>query len=706
MSDAIVRRADHGRVAVLEMDYPGRSVNVVDERLLRDLAARVAEVNAEPEIDAIVLASAKRSFGAGADIEWLPELAQRPDAEAFLAWVHDFMVSLVEGPKPVVAAVNGYAFGGALELVLGAQSIIAAEGTRIGLPEVTLGLLPGGGGTQLLPRFASWEDSAELLTSGRTVSADDAERLGLVQEITAPGDLRNRAVAAAELLVASTDRRGWPLHPHGDELSRRRKELQGSRGGISLAADTVLSVLEAGATLGAGPGLRAERRDFLDLLASAQARAAIHLFTTERRARAGGDEGWDLGSLAVVGGGQMGAGIAATAVTSGIDAVVRDVGEDSLDRARGYLDKVVARRAARGAKPVDAQWRGTTEWEGFDTADLIVEAVFEKPELKEGVLAETSRLVGADAVLATNTSAISIERLAGSVKGPEHFLGMHFFSPVERMPLVEMVPHSRTDTTTVARASAAVRSLGKIGVTVGDAPGFFTSRVYARWLIEGVRLLLDGVPAEQIDAAAKSVGFPVGPLQAHDEATLQLVIDASIGQVAEQVMGDRLDVGAARTALETLVGSGIRGRRHGFGFYEYDAETGKRVGVNPRVGSVLGVLNADPKVVEDASSRLLLAFVTECLLCWDDGTLCHPDDGDLASVLGIGFPRNLGGPFHWADEQGAAEVVEMCRELDAEAFPAGSRLSSFAASGGRFGDEARRTRPFESSFTSGTSRAS
>lgn len=688
-----VRRTDHGRVAVLELDYPGRSMNMVDERLLRDFSGHVSDVLADERIDAFVLASAKpTSFGAGADVSWLPELAARADAESFLAGVHRLMVRLVRSPKPMVAAINGVALGGALELALGARAIVAASGSTLGLPEVTLGLLPGGGGTQLITRFVTVGTAAELLTSGRRIGAEEALRLGLVDSVVEPENLLDKAVERARELVTSARRARRPMPPEAlREVEERRRSLAAGRSGLSPAMDQILTVLEAGVKEGLEGGLAAERRAFLTLLRTPQARAAIHLFQIEsdvkRRSRGSGEP---VARLGVVGAGQMGSGIAATAVTRGVAAVVRDVGEEQLRRARSYLDRVLARGGRDGNDR--RLWSGTTGWDGFAEADAVVEAVFELPDLKKDVLRQLSGVVSGSALLATNTSAISIAELATAVDHPERFIGMHFFSPVERMPLVELIPHPTTSRETAERAAALGRQLGKVPITVGDAPGFFTSRVYARWLMEGIRLLLDGIAPGTIDAAAKAAGFPVGPLQAHDEATLELVLQASIGQVADKVMTDRLDVAAVRAALETLVAAEVRGRRHGLGFYRYD-EDGKRVGPNDAVLSLLGVTPAalPPATIGE---RLLLAFATECFLCWDDGTLCHPHDGDIGSVLGIGFPRVLGGPFQWADEVGAAEVIARCRKLGTKEFPVGPAVERMAADGGRFGDQPRRPAPF------------
>ncbi|GAA3971292.1 hypothetical protein FOF52_14890 [Thermobifida alba] len=692
-----IRSRDHDRVAVLELDHPDRSMNVVDERVLSDLGRHFTAVLDDDSIDALVLTSAKKgSFGAGADVSWLPELAARPDAAEFLAGVHDLMLRVVRSPKPVVAALNGAAFGGALELVLAAHAIVAVPEAVVGLPEVTLELLPGGGGTQLLGRWVATEDWVELLVSGGRLNADQARDRGLVTEVVAADGLLEAALRHAARLVA--DPRSRTGRSHDAEagaalVARVREERANSRAGLTPAVERILDCLAVGITEGIEAGLAAERDSFLALLRSPRARAAIHLFQAEadikRRSRGADGRAERLG---VVGGGQMGSGIAATAVSRGLSALVRDVSAESLDRSRAYLDRVLARSAPEdGADPRAERWRGTTGWDGFAETDAVVEAVFELPELKNEILTTVSGLVGEQTLLATNTSAISIRSLAASVRAPERFLGMHFFSPVERMPLVELIPHEGTSAETLARAAALGRRLGKVPVVVGDAPGFFTSRVYARWLIEGVRLLLEGVRPGVVDSAAKAVGFPVGPLQAHDEAGVELVVQASITQVAENVMTDRIDVAAVRKALETLLEAGVRGRRQGLGFYRY--ADGRRVGPNDEVLDVLGVAPVDADAAA-AGERLLLAFASECFLCWDDGTLCHPDDGDVASVLGIGFPRALGGPFHWADEVGAARVVERLAAAGGAEFPAGAALEALAAEGGRFADAARRPAPF------------
>ena len=401
-----------------------------------------------------------------------------------------------------------------------------------------------------------------------------------------------------------------------------------------------------------------------------------------------GDPPPGIGMLGLVGAGQMGAGIASTAITHGVDVVVRETDDGARARARRYRDAVLERvgdeDATRGG------WEDTAEWESLAPVDAAVEAVFELPEVKDEVLQALSTTVSREALLASNTSAIPIHRLARSVHNPSRFLGMHFFSPVERMPLVEVIPHAQTDASTTDRARTIGRQLGKVPVVVGDAPGFFTSRVYARWLIEAIRLLEDGVSVRAVDEAALEVGFPVGPLRAIDHATTELVLQASVHQVVDHVMADRLDVQAVTDALVALQTSGVQGQRHGHGFYLY--ADGRRQGVNPAVEEVLGKRSTDP-TPGSVGERLLMAFATEAWLCSDDGTLCHPDDGDVAAVLGIGFPKALGGPFAWADAQGLGAACSRAEALG-PAFPTGPEIAAVAGRGSQLADLPRRTSPF------------
>lgn len=667
------------RIQLVTLDVEGRSMNVIDAEVLRELRSVIDSFLADDGVRGLVLASGKSgSFGGGADLTTLPGLADDPTTPEFLAATHALMELMADAPKPIVVAIDGYALGGALEVALGGSSILATERSVLGLPESTLGLIPGGGGTQLVLGRVAAPVAVELMVSGRTLSAEQAAEVGLIDAVVPAERLLEAAVELAR--APRVSRRHPAVGP--DEIDAALAAGAAVRRPPSTAAAAaVVECVRAGLRGGRGAGLAAERAAFQRLLASVESAALVHLFHVEtaakRRFRGNGEGGAAVG---VVGAGQMGAGIAATAVAHGLTAVVRDIDAERIEEARA--------RAA--ISPEAAQrWRGTSGWDGFADADVVVEAVFESPDLKRETLKLIDAEVGPDTLITTNTSAIPVASLSDAVSRPEQFLGTHFFSPVERMALVELVPHRGTVAPAVERAGRVARSMGKVPVVVADYPGFFTSRVYARWLIEGFRLLADGADPSVIEAEARAVGFPVGPLQASDEVTVDLVLAASVVQVAEQVLTERVDVAAVKALLERLIADGFRGKRHGKGFYRY--RDGRRDGLDDAVVALIGATGSVAPGA--AGERLLLAFVTESIACWDDATLCHPDDGDLASVLGIGFPRGLGGPFHWADRVGAGEVLERCHALGGQAFPVGESLTRLAASSGRFGDEERRTRP-------------
>lgn len=669
-----------GRIAVATLDVPGRTMNVIDATVLAELRGVVDDFLADGDLDGLVLASGKDgSFGGGADLSTLPALASDPGTEAFLERTHELMEVMVASPKPIVAAIDGYALGGALEVALGASTLVVTDRATLGLPEATLGLIPGGAGTQLILERVPADRALELMVSGRSVTARQALELGLVDRVVVAEDLLTTAMALA------AEPRATRTSPNTDaDVEAALAAGRAVRRPPSIAATAaLLDCVETGLVRGRAAGLAAERKHFLQLLVSDESDALIHLFHAETAAKRLFRGGADRPErLAVVGGGQMGAGIAASAVGHGVPASVRDIDEARLAEAR-----LRAEKAAGG--DVAQVWNGTTDWDGFAEADVVVEAVFEDPVLKAETLTLLDQQVGEKTLITTNTSAIPVAGLSAAVSRPADFLGTHFFSPVERMPLVELVPHTGTSPEALQRAGVLARTLGKVPVVVADRPGFFTSRVYARWLIEGLRLLADGADPKLVESEARAVGFPVGPLQASDEVTLDLVLAASVVQVAEQVLTERVDVPAVKALLERLIEAGHRGKRFGKGFYSY--ADGRRNGLDP---AFLEIVGAEGTVAPgEAGERLLLAFVTESLACWEDGTLCHPDDGDVASVLGIGFPRSLGGPFHWVDRRGAAAVLERVRRQDAAAFPAGAALPDLAASGGSFGGAPRRERP-------------
>ncbi|MFC5748467.1 3-hydroxyacyl-CoA dehydrogenase NAD-binding domain-containing protein [Actinomadura rugatobispora] len=671
MADLIkIRR--HDGIVVAVVDDPDRPVNVVGEELLESFAECLRTFEADRRAVGMVIASGKPgSFGTGADIDWLPQLARRPDVEAFLARNHAAMTAMARSGKPIVAALNGPALGGAFELALGATAIVAHPGVRVGLPETGLGLIPGGGGTQLLRRFVSTAEAERMLVGGRVLRAEQALEIGLLAALsTSEDDLIDRATDLARSLAGAAPR---PVEGDRTPLPADR-----AAGHLGEARRGARAALVAGIDGGLEAGLQEERRVFIELLSGPEFRAARHLRSAERAIRSAAKQGSaspPVAALGVVGAGQMGAGIAAVASARGLGVVLRDVDESRLRAAAERRDRLTG-----GPNGSPGTFTVTTAWDGFDSADAVIEAVFELESLKHEILAGIEQAVTPRALVATNTSALSVTGLAQAAREPHRFLGMHFFSPVERMPLVELVAHPGTSADTLARARALAGVLGKTPIVVTDSPGFYTSRVYARWLVEGVRLVLEGMPVEAVDAAAVEAGFPVGPLRAIDQAGLRLVLQASIGQVARKLFADRLDVEAIEVFLRRMVEDGAGGRAERKGFYAYDAD-GRR-----GAPGAFGAPGVPPEPPDGAAERMLFAFLTEAWLCWDDQIIEHPDEGDVGAVLGIGFPRLLGGPFHWADSRGAGVVLDAMRGLDPRAFPPGGQLPELERRGGTFSE--------------------
>lgn len=671
-SPALTLSVGDDGVATITLDSPGSPVNLVGpgvwvelEQILDDLDKRE-----DGAVHGVLLRSGKANgFSAGADIGWLSGLADDPTLHDTVVRAHRVLTRLVEWPVPTVACLHGIVLGGGMELALACRGRVAtaAPTTRLGLPESTLGLIPGGGGTQLLPRVVGVERALDLLLSGRQLAPDEALTISLVDDVVPEAGLDARAHA----LLAELDGARLP-DPLADDVEAAVPAACSTppRGVPATSVAAIAAAVRAGAA-GLAAGLREEGEQFEAIVRSDEAVARTHLFVAERavarraRRRAAPHH---ASSLFLLGGGMMGSGIAAEAVDRGFTARVRDVDEQALTRVHAYVERVVARRHDGPDRAIRRQERihrlsTSTGLAGIATADVVVEAVFEDADLKRDVIRQVEPMLRPDAVLASNTSAIPIGHLAEAASHPERLIGLHFFSPVDRMALLEVIPHAGTDPDVVARALGLAAALGKVAVVVGDSPGFFTSRVYGRWLDEGTRLVVDGASVEQVDRVARGVGFPVGPFQAQDEVSVSLVHRIANDPFRAALLGDRVDLAGAHRLLDALVASGRLGRREGAGWYRYGAD-GARLDPDP---AIEGLVDGERRPLDDAvvADRLLYSFVTESFLCLDEGVIGAPDDGDVASVLGIGFPRRLGGPFHLVDRLGGARVVDVVERLDA-----------------------------------------
>ena len=660
-----------GRIVI---DRPTDTANAIDPPLIAALLAAVdAARDARPR--GLLLVSAKPDqFVAGADLSLLSaHLSAAQISEASRA-LHDLVTRIRALPFTTVAAINGSALGGGYELALACDWRIAADtpSVRIGLPEIQLGLLPAGGGTQLLPRLIGLPRALDLILGARRLSARRALRAGLVDEAVHPAALeraaRDRALAghkrglvggATPIERAAT----WLAPARLIALRMARDRVAKETGGHYPAPLRAIDAIAVGLSRGMDEGFEAEAAAFGELATGPVARSLIGLFVLGLRQRRAAFT--DLpraaapSSLAVVGAGLMGSGIAQSASLAGMSVRLRDIDEPAVSRGLGAVRKLTEEAGRKGvvdrrdAKRAIARVTGTTDWSGFARAELVVEAVFEDLPLKRKVLADLESAVREDTVIATNTSALPIAEIARGAKHPERVIGMHFFSPVHRMQLIEVVRPAKADPSAVARAVAAGQAFGKTVIVVRDSPGFYTTRVIGVMLGEATRLLAEGERIEDVDRAMTAFGWPIGPFALMDEVGLAVASHA--GETVASSLGEGTDEGdARRNAVAVLVGAGLLGKRGGEGFYRYDAKDGlvrKNSRVvrtpNPRVYDLLKT--APGPAQTDIAERLTALFVNEAVRCLDEEVLRSPAEGDLGAVLGLGFPPFLGGPFRYAD---------------------------------------------------------
>ncbi len=704
MPYATVERRPDG-IALIRLDTPDSPVNLIGRALLQELIALLDALEGDAGVLGLVLASAKPDgFIAGADVK---ELAAAPGEAAGFAFSRDGQQALARlaAGKPVVAAIHGAALGGGLEAALACHWRIATEDphTVLGLPEVQLGLLPGGGGTQRLPRLVGLHAALPLLLTGKRLHAREALEIGLVDELCAPGELLERASAAALALArggreAPRQRRlPWrdrlALLPPFRSLALReaRKRVFRSTHGHYPAPRLILRSVETGLRRGPAAGYHAESEWFGRLAASTQARHLIWIFTASgalRHPPAPPPER-PVHKLGVVGAGLMGEGIAAISVGLG-DVVLEDVSEGALESAVRRVRASLERRVAAGALTEaegEAQLvrlHATVDLRALAGSDLVIEAVPEKLELKRRVLAQVEEVIPAEAVYASNTSGLPIAEIAAGARRPERVLGMHYFSPVPKMPLLEIVAPAAAAEWAVRAARHFGSRQGKSTIVVRDAPGFFTTRVLSRFLDEAMRLLEEGATVEAVDRAARSFGFPVGPCALLDEIGLDVA-----AHVSRALAVALPQPGGANDAVGGLHDAGFRGRKSGRGFYTYEPRHARHGKVNPEVYSYLGgdraARVAPPR--EELEDRLAYTFAGETVRCLQEEIVACARDADIGAVLGLAFPPFRGGPLHWLDQLGlehAAARMETLALHNGERFRAPPLLLDTARAGRRF----------------------
>jgi len=710
---------DADGVATLTWDVAGKSMNVMSAEGFALLDALIGQALSDPAVKGIILTSGKKDFSGGMDLNIIARMKDGGARGIFdgVMRIHGILRRIeragmdprtLKGGKPIVAALPGTALGIGLELPLACHRIIAADNpkARIGLPEITVGIFPGAGGTTRLVRKLGALAAAPFLLEGRLSDPRAAKAAGLIDEVVAPEALLSRArdwvLAATDAdLVKPWDAKGYrmpggtPYHPSGVmTFVDANAMVQGKTMGVYPAARALLSAVYEGALVPFDTALRIEARWFTNVLLNPSSGAMIRSLFINRQALEKGalrpaQPDQAVRRLGVIGAGMMGAGIAHVAASAGITVVLIDTTQAAADRGRAHSEELLDTGIRRGKVTPDRKAEvlgritATTDHAALSDCDLVIEAVFEDPKVKAEVTARAGAAVGPDCILATNTSTLPVSGLAQASQRQDRFIGIHFFSPVDRMMLVEIIRGKATGDRAVAKALAFVRQIGKTPILVNDARFFYANRCIIPYINEGIRMVAEGVRPALIENAARLAGMPLGPLQLVDETSIDLGV--KIARATKAAMGDAYADGAADEVLFAMADQGRLGKKANAGFYAYDA-AGKREGLWPGLATRYPVTDPQPDLTE-VQHRLLFAQVLEAVRALQDGVLADIREGDVGAILGWGFAPWSGGPFSWLDIIGAACAVEICDALTARhgpRFAAPALLRDLAAKGDTF----------------------
>jgi 3-hydroxyacyl-CoA dehydrogenase/enoyl-CoA hydratase/3-hydroxybutyryl-CoA epimerase len=714
-------KTDADGVAVITWDLPGKSMNVLTRKGYAELDECVDQALADDAVKGIVITSAKKDFAGGMDLSVLATIredAGENAAQAIFDFVMDGHAKLRKieragmdpktnkGGKPIACAIPGTCAGIGTEIALSCHRRFLSDNPkgRMGLPEIKVGLFPGAGGATRVSRMMGAMAAAPTLLEGKMYDPKGAKTAGLVDEIVPADELMTRAkewvLAATDAdIVKPWDQKGYkfpggaPYHPAGFMTFVGASAMINSQTqGVYPAAKALLSAIYEGAQVPFDTALKIEARWFTSILMNPTSSAMIRSLFLNKQALEKGANRPDqpdqsVRKVGVLGAGMMGAGIAYVSANAGMDVVLIDQSQDAADKGKSYstgiLDKGISRKKVTEEKKeqVLSRINATTDLDALKGCDLIIEAVFEDVGVKAEITKKVEAIVGADCIFATNTSTLPISELAKASVRPEQFIGIHFFSPVDKMLLVEIIKGKATGDRAVAKSLDYVRQIRKTPIVVNDARFFYANRCIIPYINEGIRMVGEGIAPALIDNAARLLGFPVGPLQLVDETSLDL--GAKIAKATKAAMGDAYPDSAVDDVVFWMVGQGRLGRKSNAGFFNYD-EKGKRTGYWDGLADQFGG-DKTPDLSE-VQHRLMMAQVLEAVRALETGVLEDIREGDVGAILGWGFAPWSGGPFSWLDMIGAAKAVEICDSLAShgERFAAPALLREIAESGDTF----------------------
>ncbi len=713
---------DADGIALVTWNMPDRSMNVFTEEVMDELDKIIDQVAGDAAIKGAVITSGKDSFSGGADLNMLkrmlgifhaekakdPEKATKLlfDGAGRMGWLWR---KLETSGKPWVSAINGTCMGGAFELSLACHGRVAADGDKVkmALPEVKVGIFPGAGGTQRVPRLANTQEALQMLTTGQSLTPKRAKAMGLIHEIAEPKKLVETAKAMIKgglKPVQPWDEKGFKL-PGGPVYSAAGANLWPPAIAISRretygnypAVMAILKCVYEGLLVPFETGLRIEQRYFTEIMQTTEAAMMIRsLFVSLQELNKGARRPQEVKptkfkKIGVLGAGFMGAGIAYVTAKAGIPVVLLDRDMPSAEKGKAHSEGLISDAVAKGrAKPEDKEKllsliTPTDDYAKLDGCDLVIEAVFEDSEVKKAATEKAEAVLKPAAVFASNTSTIPISGLAKNSARPKNFIGIHFFSPVDKMMLVEIILGKKTGDKALAVAMDYVRAIGKTPIVVNDTRGFYVNRCVLRYMAESFRMLIEGVPAPMIENAAKMAGMPVGPLALTDETAIDLA--QKIMRQTKRDLGDKAVDPAQMALIDTMVDThGRLGRKNGKGFYDYPAKPAKKH-LWPGLKDLYPQKVPEKVDVEELKQRFLVTIALEAARVMEEGIVSDPREADVGSILAFGFAPFTGGTLSYIDGMGAEAFVELSKKLRrkfGDQFKAPKLLTDMAAKGETF----------------------
>jgi 3-hydroxyacyl-CoA dehydrogenase/enoyl-CoA hydratase/3-hydroxybutyryl-CoA epimerase len=696
---------DADGIALVTWDMPGKTMNVIDESVIEDLSKVIDQVTGDANIKGAVITSGKEAFSAGADLNMLQKQVktyardarknlEKATQELFegTGVLHGVYRKLETSGKPWVAAINGVCMGGGFELALSCHGRVAANSdkVKIALPEVKVGIFPGAGGTQRVPRLADTQSALQMLTSGQTLTAQKAKGMNLVHQVVEPAELVSAAKAMIKgglKAVQPWDEKGFKL-PGGPVYSAAGANLwppaiailRRETSGNYPAAEAILKCVYEGLLVPFDTGLLIERRYFTDIMKSKEAAAMIRsLFVSLQELNKGarrpeGIPETKFKKIGILGGGGfMGAGIGYVTAKAGIPVVLLDRDQESADKGRTHADNLISEAMKKGrATQADKDKllsliTTTAEYKDLEGCDLVIEAVFEDSEVKKVATEKAEAVMKSSAIFASNTSTIPITGLAKASSRPKNFVGIHFFSPVDKMMLVEVIVGKKTGDKAVAVAIDYVRAIKKTPIVVNDTRGFYVNRCVLKYMGESMKMLIEGVPAPMIENAAKAAGMPVGPLALTDETAIDLaqkIMKQTIKDLGEKAV-DQDQFALINTMVDKF---DRKGRKNGKGFYDYPAKPAKKK-LWPGLKDLYPQLKPEQVDYEELKVRFLTTIALEASRVMAEGIVTDPREADVGSILAFGFAPYTGGALSYIDFMGVKNFVEQAKRLQKKYGP-------------------------------------